>query len=191
MDYRMLGPDLVRLALLLVGDRASAEDVVQDSFIAIHRAWRRLRDPGKALPYLDEVVFTVVEDQNQLVQQLQASQVDVIDEVPAANYSSLSATSGVSVLKSPQWSVDLLLLNSQFKPFKDRHVRRAVAHAVNRAPCSSGRVSHAVTDFSLPSRWSAAATLRAVPCSTAASEPVLHSVSSESAGLSPVSSASR
>jgi peptide/nickel transport system substrate-binding protein len=85
------------------------------------------------LPYLDEVVFTVVEDQNQLVQQLQASQVDVIDEVPAANYSSLSATSGVSVLKSSQWSVDLLLLNAQFKPFKDLHVRRAVAHAVNRA----------------------------------------------------------
>jgi peptide/nickel transport system substrate-binding protein len=39
----------------------------------------------------------------------------------------------VSVLKSPQWSVDLLLLNSQFKPFADLHVRRAVAHAVNRA----------------------------------------------------------
>jgi peptide/nickel transport system substrate-binding protein len=84
-------------------------------------------------PYLDSVVFTVVEDENQLVQQLQAGQVDVIDEVPAANYSSLSSASGVSVLKSPQWSVDLLLLNSQFKPFADLHVRRAVAHAVNRA----------------------------------------------------------
>jgi peptide/nickel transport system substrate-binding protein len=94
---------------------------------------RNARYWNSPLPYLDEVVFSVVEDQNQLVQQLQAGQVDVIDEVPPANYSSLSSTSGVSVLKSPQWSVDLLLLNSQFKPFKDRHVRRAVAHAVNRA----------------------------------------------------------
>jgi peptide/nickel transport system substrate-binding protein len=84
-------------------------------------------------PYLNKVTFTVVEDENQLVQQLQAGQVDVIDEVPAANVTSLSAASGVSVLKSPQWSVDLLLLNAQFKPFKDLHVRRAVAHAVNRA----------------------------------------------------------
>jgi len=47
--------------------------------------------------------------------------------------SSLSSASGASVLKSPQWSVDLLLLNAQFKPFTDAHVRRAVSHAVNRA----------------------------------------------------------
>jgi RNA polymerase sigma-70 factor (sigma-E family) len=48
---------LVRAAALLVGDPATAEDVVQDSFIAIHRAWRRLRDPGKALPYLRRSVI--------------------------------------------------------------------------------------------------------------------------------------
>ncbi|HEX4223993.1 MAG TPA: ABC transporter substrate-binding protein [Pseudonocardiaceae bacterium] len=88
--------------------------------------WQR---PG---PYLDKVVFSVVEDANQLVQQLRAGQVDVIDDVPAANVSSLSG-GGVSVLKSPQWSVDLLLLNAQSKPFTDPHVRRALAHAVNRA----------------------------------------------------------
>jgi RNA polymerase sigma-70 factor (sigma-E family) len=37
---------------LLVGDVATAEDVVQDSFIAMHRAWGRLRDTSRALPYL-------------------------------------------------------------------------------------------------------------------------------------------
>ena len=35
---------LVRLAVLLVRDVATAEEVVQDSFIAMHTAWRRLRD---------------------------------------------------------------------------------------------------------------------------------------------------
>ena len=86
-----------------------------------------------ARPYLDKVVFTVVEDENQLIQQLQAGQVDVIDNVPPANVSSLSSAAGVSVVKSSQWSVDLLLLNAQSKPFADLHVRRAVARAVDRA----------------------------------------------------------
>jgi DNA-directed RNA polymerase specialized sigma24 family protein len=43
---------LVRTAVLLVGDVATAEDVVQDSFIAMYHAWWRLRDTGSALPYL-------------------------------------------------------------------------------------------------------------------------------------------
>jgi len=48
---------LVRVALLLVGDRASAEDVVQDAFLGLYRALPRLRDPGKALPYLKASVL--------------------------------------------------------------------------------------------------------------------------------------
>jgi RNA polymerase sigma-70 factor (sigma-E family) len=55
--YRAHYAGLVRLAAVLVGDVATAEDVVQDSFIAMHRAWRRLRDTGKALPYLRRSVI--------------------------------------------------------------------------------------------------------------------------------------
>jgi RNA polymerase sigma-70 factor (sigma-E family) len=47
---------LVRLAALLVADIATAEDVVQDSFIALHDAWRRLRDVDKGLSYLRQSV---------------------------------------------------------------------------------------------------------------------------------------
>jgi RNA polymerase sigma-70 factor (sigma-E family) len=43
---------LIRLALLLVGDRASAEDVVQDAFLGLHRSLPKLRDHSKALAYL-------------------------------------------------------------------------------------------------------------------------------------------
>jgi RNA polymerase sigma-70 factor (sigma-E family) len=50
--YRRHYGQLVREAALLVGDLCTAEDVVQDSFVAMHGAWRRLRDPDKALPYL-------------------------------------------------------------------------------------------------------------------------------------------
>ena len=48
---------LVREATLLVGDFATAEDVVQDSFIALHRAWWRVRDTSSALFYLRRSVI--------------------------------------------------------------------------------------------------------------------------------------
>src|SRR5438876_3610699 len=47
---------LVRLAALLVRDTATAEEVVQDSFVAMHASWRRLRDSGKASSYLRRCV---------------------------------------------------------------------------------------------------------------------------------------
>ena len=47
---------LVRLAALLVRDVATAEEVVQDSFVAMHGGWRRLRDSDKALSYLRQSV---------------------------------------------------------------------------------------------------------------------------------------
>ena len=47
---------LVRLAALLVRDVATAEEVVQESFVAMHRGWRRLRDSDKALSYLRQSV---------------------------------------------------------------------------------------------------------------------------------------
>ncbi|MFL6051781.1 MAG: SigE family RNA polymerase sigma factor [Actinoallomurus sp.] len=47
---------LVRLSAILVRDLATAEEVVQDAFVAMHGAWRRLRDPEKALSYLRQAV---------------------------------------------------------------------------------------------------------------------------------------
>ena len=47
---------LVGLARLLVGDQATAEDVVQDAFAGIHRRWRWLRDKDAAVGYLERAV---------------------------------------------------------------------------------------------------------------------------------------
>ena len=43
---------LVRLATLLVRDATTAEEVVQDAFVAMHGGWQRLGDAEKALAYL-------------------------------------------------------------------------------------------------------------------------------------------
>jgi RNA polymerase sigma-70 factor (sigma-E family) len=47
---------LVRLAVLLVRDIATAEDLVQDSFVAMHSAWPRLADSDLALSYVRQSV---------------------------------------------------------------------------------------------------------------------------------------
>ena len=43
---------LVRMAALLVQDLATAEEIVQDSFVAVHAVWRRRPDADLALSYL-------------------------------------------------------------------------------------------------------------------------------------------
>jgi RNA polymerase sigma factor (sigma-70 family) len=53
-EYR----SLVQLAAVLVGDVGIAEEVVQDSFVAMYGAWGRLRDRDKALAYLRRRVIS-------------------------------------------------------------------------------------------------------------------------------------
>lgn len=50
--YRAHYPSLVRMAALLVGDLAAAEQVVQDSLVAMHANWRWLRRSDKALAFV-------------------------------------------------------------------------------------------------------------------------------------------
>ena len=50
--FRAHGLSLIRLAMLLIGDQATAEDVVQDAFLGFHRAMPRLRDQDRSLSYL-------------------------------------------------------------------------------------------------------------------------------------------
>jgi RNA polymerase sigma-70 factor (sigma-E family) len=54
--YSLHYRSLVRLAALLVRDMATAEDVVQDAFVAMRGAWQRLGDAEQALAYLRQAV---------------------------------------------------------------------------------------------------------------------------------------
>jgi RNA polymerase sigma-70 factor (sigma-E family) len=54
--YRQHRMRLVRLALLLVDEPATAEDVVQEAFTGLHRNWGNLRDAQAALGYLRTAV---------------------------------------------------------------------------------------------------------------------------------------
>jgi RNA polymerase sigma-70 factor (sigma-E family) len=48
---------LVRLAVIMVGDRATAEDVVQDAFEQLHRRWRTLHQQSSGLDYARSAVL--------------------------------------------------------------------------------------------------------------------------------------
>ncbi len=49
---------LVRVGALLVSDGAFAEEIVQDAFVSVHRAWRHLRDGDEALDHLHRAVVS-------------------------------------------------------------------------------------------------------------------------------------
>ncbi len=55
--YRTHALSLTRLAHVMLGDRAAAEDVVQDAFIGLHRNWHKLSDQAKAPQYLRSSVL--------------------------------------------------------------------------------------------------------------------------------------
>lgn len=55
--FRRHYPGLLRLAVVMVGDREAAEDAVQEAFVSLHRNWRKLRDPEAAEAYVRSAVL--------------------------------------------------------------------------------------------------------------------------------------
>jgi RNA polymerase sigma-70 factor (sigma-E family) len=55
--YRVHGMDLVRIAAVMLGSRAAAEDAVQDAFCGLFGKWDQLADPRNALPYVRSAVM--------------------------------------------------------------------------------------------------------------------------------------
>jgi DNA-directed RNA polymerase specialized sigma24 family protein len=43
---------LVRLAVVMTGDRTYAEDIVQEAFLGLYRRWERLPDTSAPLAYV-------------------------------------------------------------------------------------------------------------------------------------------
>src|SRR5215469_15328617 len=55
--YQAHALGLLRLAVIMLGDREAAEDVVQDAFLGLFRRWGALDDPERALAYVRSSVF--------------------------------------------------------------------------------------------------------------------------------------
>jgi RNA polymerase sigma-70 factor (sigma-E family) len=55
--YQAHGVGLIRLAVVVLGDRPAAEDVVQEAFCGLYRRWDHLDDPQNALRYVRSSVL--------------------------------------------------------------------------------------------------------------------------------------
>ena len=55
----------------------------------------------------------------------------MISAVPPAQVSALKADTSLVLKEFGSWAVDLLFFNEKVPQYKDRHVRRAIAHAIN------------------------------------------------------------
>jgi RNA polymerase sigma-70 factor (sigma-E family) len=60
--YQAHAVSMIRIALLMLGDRAAAEDVVQDAFLGVFRRWHGVNDPGKAEAYIRSAVLNGCRD---------------------------------------------------------------------------------------------------------------------------------
>ena len=60
--YASTGPASVRLAYLLTGDRALAEDIAQDAFVRVVGRLGHLRDPGAFDSYLRRAIVNLVKN---------------------------------------------------------------------------------------------------------------------------------
>jgi RNA polymerase sigma-70 factor (sigma-E family) len=55
--YQAHALGLIRLAVIMLGDRSAAEDVVQEAFYGLYRRWGALSDTANALTYVRSSVL--------------------------------------------------------------------------------------------------------------------------------------
>jgi RNA polymerase sigma-70 factor (sigma-E family) len=91
---------LVRLATLLLRDHAVAEEAVQDAFVALHRRWRRLRDPGSAAAYLRTSVIHNTRSIQRRRAVVARHPEDAPADAPSAELGALKAVAGHAVVEA-------------------------------------------------------------------------------------------
>ena len=84
-------------------------------------------------PYLNSVTFTNVPDDNTRSLQLQGGQCQIDMSPPFSAVNTLKAKPGIVVKLFPSTRVDMILMNEQYAPLKDVHVRRAINYAIDRS----------------------------------------------------------
>ena len=88
--YRDHYRSLVRLAYLLLGDRPLSEEVVQEAFVRVHLARRRIRDGDRALPYLRSAVLNGARSQLRRLDVRRRARVDGSPDAASAESGALA-----------------------------------------------------------------------------------------------------
>ena len=89
---------LVRLAVLLVRDHGTAEEVVQDAFVAVHGRWSRLDDPDRAIGYLRTAVVNKARSVLRHLAVVARNVPALVPDLPGADHASLDSDRRRAVL---------------------------------------------------------------------------------------------
>jgi peptide/nickel transport system substrate-binding protein len=93
--------------------------------------WRK-DSAGTQLPYLDQVVWSVVADDNTRNVQVQGGQAQINENPPFSTVSQLQGSGKVDVTLFPSTRTDYILMNQKVNYFQDQNVRLAVSYAIDR-----------------------------------------------------------
>jgi len=83
-------------------------------------------------PYLDEIIIKFVPDDNALLVQLQAGDIDVYDNANASFVEQVKRMPSVTVYTTPTLMYEHLDMNTEHPILSDRRVRRALSYATNK-----------------------------------------------------------
>ena len=102
--YRERRTDFVRAAVLLLGDRAAAEEAVQEAFASLYRAGPRLRDRAAAPGYVYRSVVNecraVLRRREIAGRRLGASSARDVDDAPGADAAVLAGEARAAVFEA-------------------------------------------------------------------------------------------
>ncbi|CAH1059833.1 ABC transporter substrate-binding protein [Paenibacillus pseudetheri] len=83
-------------------------------------------------PYIDKLVYKLIEDDSQAINQLKAGEVNAIESLALQNANEIKDGADTKVITNGSWVTEQLFFNTLDEHFSDVHVRRALALALDR-----------------------------------------------------------
>jgi peptide/nickel transport system substrate-binding protein len=83
-------------------------------------------------PYIDKLVYKLIEDDSQAINQLKAGEVNAIESLALQNANEIKDGTDTKVITNGSWVTEQLFFNTLDEHFSDVHVRRALALALDR-----------------------------------------------------------
>lgn len=107
---------------------------VKDSSVSVRRneAYWGKDEAGTALPYLDEIVWQVIPEEEVRLSNMETGQLDVLDGLDAISYTKLKDNQKIALSRREGFGTIHLRLNLARPPLDNVNLRRALAWAIDR-----------------------------------------------------------
>ncbi len=106
----------------------------QDDHLTLERNpnyWKKDAN-GDPLPYLDKLVYKIIPDENNRLNNLKTGDVDIAQRPPAKDIAAVKKDSAFVYKDTPALEFDGVELNVATEPFNNKALRQAVAYAIDR-----------------------------------------------------------